>query len=446
MRNIDQFLLRATEPFLRSLRRRLLVILLIAVVPILSVIFYQAKLARDVEIAEIQENAWEIAENVAIREARFIDSARQLLNLLADTADIETAACDKFLKRFTGHNDLYVDIGVARVDGIVRCAADQAKVGTSVSRSTEFQRALTAKTFAIGDLDLRGASGRRSVGFALPMLGAAGVNSIVYAALDVAWITQLAAESHLPGDVALSVVDSKGMLLARFPDNEKWVGKHIPDAPMFEMLRLRSQATPHLVGLDGVDRIYALKQLAPNPNVGQLYVMVGIPKTMAYGPVNRALARNLSCVVRFLGSRQHRMAGGKQVRRRVCQTTGASGRAEGTTRRHCRFVRRGDYRHDAGRRCHVLERWCGSNLRLFRRRNHRQFDIPSDPDGAPRGSVRADGGGEARPGYQSLRKQAQAQGRANLRRVGISVAHSRRAPKGCRRGHDHAGHHPAAQG
>ena len=83
MRNIDQFLLRATEPFLRSLRRRLLVILLIAVVPILSVIFYQAKLARDVEIAEIQENAWEIAENVAIREARFIDSARQLLNLLA---------------------------------------------------------------------------------------------------------------------------------------------------------------------------------------------------------------------------------------------------------------------------------------------------------------------------------------------------------------------------
>ena len=297
MRNIDQFLLRATEPFLRSLRRRLLVILLIAVVPILSVIFYQAKLARDVEIAEIQENAWEIAENVAIREARFIDSARQLLNLLADTADIETAACDKFLKRFTGHNDLYVDIGVARVDGIVRCAADQAKVGTSVSRSTEFQRALTAKTFAIGDLDLRGASGRRSVGFALPMLGAAGVNSIVYAALDVAWITQLAAESHLPGDVALSVVDSKGMLLARFPDNEKWVGKHIPDAPMFEMLRLRSQATPHLVGLDGVDRIYALKQLAPNPNVGQLYVMVGIPKTMAYGPVNRALARNLSWVV-----------------------------------------------------------------------------------------------------------------------------------------------------
>ena len=298
MGKLDQFLLLATESFLRSLRRRLLIILLIAVLPVLAMIFFQAKLARDIEIAEAQENAWQIAENVAIREARFIDSARQLLAVLADIPEIRTAGCSKFLRSFAGHNDLYVDLGVAGADGIVRCATDENKLGASVARMSDIQRALTAKSFAVGDLALRGRQNRKSVGFALPMVASDGaVNAIVYAALDVSWIAQLAAESHLPGEVALSVVDSKGMLLARFPDGDKWVGKHIPDAPMFEMLRLRSQATPHLVGLDGVDRIYALKPLVPNPNTGQVYVMVGIPKTMAYGPVNRALVRNLGWVV-----------------------------------------------------------------------------------------------------------------------------------------------------
>jgi PAS domain S-box-containing protein len=298
MAKLDRFLLLATEPFLRSLRRRLLIILLIAVLPILAIIFYQARLARDVEIAEAQENAWQIVENVAIREARFIDSAKQLLALLADTPEVETGGCGKFLRRFAAHNDLYVDLGLAGANGIVRCATEQSKVGSSIARMNEFQGALTAKSFAIGDLAVRGPNHRKSVGFALPLVGSdGGVQAVIYAALDVDWVAQLAAESHLPNEVALSVVDSKGMLLARIPDAEKWVGRHIPDAPMFEMLRLRSQATPHLVGLDGIDRIYALKPLMPHPNAGQIYVMVGIPKALAYGPVEQALARNLTWVL-----------------------------------------------------------------------------------------------------------------------------------------------------
>lgn len=298
MGKLDRILLLATEPFLRNLRQRLLIILLIAVLPVLGIIFYQAKLARDVGIAEAQENAWQIAENVAIRETRFIDSARQLLIVLADTPEIESGGCSQFLRRFIGHNEIYVDLGVAGADGLVRCAAEEKKRGTSVAQMSEFQRALTAKSFSIGDYALRGAWGRKSVGFALPLISSdGGVRAVIYAALDVAWISQLAAESHLPDAVALSIVDSKGMLLARFPQPEKWAGKHIPDAPMFEMLRLRSEGSFHLVGLDGVDRIYALKPLIPGSHTGQMYVMVGIPKAFAFDPVDRALAHNLAWVV-----------------------------------------------------------------------------------------------------------------------------------------------------
>ena len=150
------------------------------------------------------------------------------------------------------------------------------------------------KTFAIGDYQLQPKAARKSVNFAYPVLTHDGlINAVIFAALDVTWINQLAAENNLPKGVSVSVVDSKGTLLARFPEPEKWVGKHIPDASLFEMLQLRSQVSRDLVGLDGVDRLYALKPLSPNVVAGQIFVMVGIPKDVAFGQANRTLARNL---------------------------------------------------------------------------------------------------------------------------------------------------------
>lgn len=299
MWKLDRIILQATESFLRKLRQRLIMTLMVVVLPILGLIVYQARIARDLRIAEAQENAWKIAANVAVRESRFIDSAKQLLALLADSAEVingETRVCSDFLRRFVEHNSVYVDLGVADANGVVRCRAQLDAVGESVARASHFQRAVAVKGFATGDYAVGGASERQSVAFAFPMFTPEGnVRAVIFAALDVKWINQLAAESHLAEGVALSVVDSQGILLARFPESEKWIGKHIPDASMFEMLRLRMQATRELTGLDGVERVYALKPLTANsPAAGQIYVMVGIPKALAFGQVNRALTRNLA--------------------------------------------------------------------------------------------------------------------------------------------------------
>ena len=292
----DRVLLQTTGTFLRRLRHRLLIIILIAVLPILGLILYQAKIARDVQIVEAQENAWEILENVAIRELRFLEAARQLLTLLAETPEVagnDNSACSDFLRRFAEHNKLYVDIGVADSRGQVRCRAQDLGYN-GVAASSLFEQVVTAKSFAVGDYQLHEVGQRKSVNFGYPILTDQGdVSSVIFAALDVNWIVQLAAESNLPEGVALSIVDRKGTLLARFPDPDKWIGKHIPDASLFEMLQLRSQVTRELVGLDGVDRLYALKPLSLRASAGQIYAMVGIPKEVAFGQVNRSLARNL---------------------------------------------------------------------------------------------------------------------------------------------------------
>jgi PAS domain S-box-containing protein len=320
MWKLDEILLQATGSFLRELRQRLLIIILVAVLPILALILYQAKLARDLQIAEAQENAWQTVEKVALREARFIDSAKQLLTLLAETPDVtnnDFAGCSDFLRRFAERNKLYVDLGVADSNGDIVCRAEQSgDAGENLARTSHFRGAMTARTFAIGDYQLQSKAERRSVNFAYPILTYdSRVSAIIFVALDTSWINELAAENNLPDGVSLSVVDSKGILLARFPEPQKWVGRHIPDASLFEMLQLRSQVTKELVGLDGVDRLYALKPLSVNAAAGQIYVMVGIPKDVAFGQVNRSLARNLSwlALVSFSATSMAWLIGSKVV-------------------------------------------------------------------------------------------------------------------------------------
>jgi PAS domain S-box-containing protein len=297
MQRIDKLI--ASETFLRALRRRLLLIIAIVAIPVLALILFQAYLARDVEIAVAQEQAWEIAENVAIRQARFIDSAKQLLTILAakpQVADGDAGSCGEYVKQLVDNNPIYVDIGVASADGTVGCTALGAKEARQdISRTSHFRRALEAKTFAIGDYDLDGKADRKSVSFALPIGDAeGGVRAVIFAALSVDWVNQLAAESNLPAGAALSIVDSKGTLLARFPDSEQWVGKHIPDGSIFEMLQLRRQDSRELIGLDGIERLYALKALGANPTGGQIFVLVGMAKHLAYGEVHRILMRNFA--------------------------------------------------------------------------------------------------------------------------------------------------------
>ena len=221
MRKPDNLKFLTTGTFLRQLRRRLLIMILLAVLPIFSMLLYQARMARDVQVGEVLEDAWTTVENVAIREARFIDAAKQVLTLLADTVELidgDATRCRAFLKQLAAHNKMYVDLGVANTGGDVLCRLnDSAETDLNLNKKSYFHAALKAKTFAIGDYQDHQPLNRESLNFAFPVLDRdARVGSVIFAALDVHWIGQLAADNKLQPGVALSILDSKGTVLARF--------------------------------------------------------------------------------------------------------------------------------------------------------------------------------------------------------------------------------------
>jgi PAS domain S-box-containing protein len=302
---IEKIVQLATGPYLRRLRRRLLLMIAIAVVPILAVILYQAKVHRDVQILEVHEAAWRLANVIALRQLQVVDAAKQLLILLAQVPVIargDQAACGEVVRGFLAQNRAYLDIGVFGPAGATRCRARDSGSVNTLARSSLLRRVLATKDFVIGDHHVLGNWRRRTLTFAYPILDEnEAVRDVLFAALDVKQIDQLTAESNLSAGMALTILDSNGTILTRVPDHEEWAGRQLPDAPLLELMQLRHQTTKEIAGLDGITRLYAFKTVGDSRERGQLHVIVGVPKAIAYREADQTLLWNLFGIAMLTG-------------------------------------------------------------------------------------------------------------------------------------------------
>ncbi|MGQ0549628.1 MAG: ATP-binding protein [Armatimonadota bacterium] len=147
--------------------------------------------------------------------------------------------------------------------------------------------------------------------------------------LDLAWLNMLATEARLPEGTTLTVIDSTGLILARHPDPQKWVGRSVPEAPVVNaVLAQAREGTVEAAGLDGVRRLYAFTPLGSPTQAGRAYVSVGIPTAVAFAEVNHLLGRNLVglALVVLLGFTAAWLVSNRFILRQVNALVAATGR------------------------------------------------------------------------------------------------------------------------
>jgi PAS domain S-box-containing protein len=279
-----------------GLRRRLLVLVLIAVVPALGLILYNATEERYLRVSAIRENAQRIVQLAAIRHNRLVDSSRQLLTVLAEVPSVKDSdpSCNRVLSKLLDRYGYYANLGVIQPGGNVSCSAVDVRESINLADQSYFRRAVETKSFATGDYQIGRITGKASIGFGLPVLDERGtVVKVLFAALDLSWLDTLAAEIELPEGASLSVFDNKGTVLATFPEPEKWLGKKISDSPIFRLVQVQHRGVEELDGLDGVQRLYAFTVLGNKPETGRTYIVAGIPKGLANTEAQHALLVNL---------------------------------------------------------------------------------------------------------------------------------------------------------
>lgn len=283
----------------KNLRVRLVLLVLIAIIPALGLAIYNLaqQLKRASSIAE--QEVLHFVRIVDDDYSRLIEKTRQLLMVLSHVPAMrgeDPAACSSFLATIMKDHPEYSNMGTVKANGEKFCSALPASP-SNVAQRPWFQRTVKSPGFAIGDYQIGSVSGKANVNYVYPLHDEAGnAEVLIYAGLDVAWLNQLAAKAHLPEGWILTVRDHNGVILARHPDSDQWMGKIIPEAPIMEVISTRQEGTTRIRGIDGVERIYAFTRLHWDSEGGRIYLSVGLPTSIAFADAYRNLAFNLVCL------------------------------------------------------------------------------------------------------------------------------------------------------
>src|SRR3990172_6950903 len=287
---------RIAMRFLFSLRVRLLLLVLLAIIPALGSILYLASEQRNRAAADVEAEALRLTRLAASNHDRLIEGARQLLVALAQLPEVrqgEPAACNALFGELLKEYRFYTGFTAVKPNGCVFCGAPFLSQPINLLDRAWYQRLMQTRGFVTSGYLMGRISGKAAIVAAYPVLDAAGqIQAVVAAGLDLALFNQLAAQAQLPQGAALTVIDHTGVILARYPEPEKWVGESLPETPLIETILGQGEGTVQLPGVDGVERLYAFTPLGSTQEI-DAYVSIGISREAAFADVDRALAASL---------------------------------------------------------------------------------------------------------------------------------------------------------
>ena len=282
--------------FFFSLRFRLILLVLFAVIPALGLTLYSGLEQRRHARFHALDDALEMAKNASSTQGQMIEATRQLLCTLAQlpqVRNLDSAACCSLFADLLKQNPRYLNIAAVEPNGNVLASAIPFTRPINVADRAYFRRAIQTRNFAIGDYQIGRITGKPTVNFGYPVFSEAGaVKAVVLVALDLAWINQLAATNQMHNEATLLVTDNNGMILARYPDPEKFVGKSMPEKFIVKSILTKREGVEEAPDLDDVPRLFGFTSLGP-PS-GAVYVSVGIPKKIAFAEADRTMIRNLT--------------------------------------------------------------------------------------------------------------------------------------------------------
>jgi two-component system cell cycle sensor histidine kinase/response regulator CckA len=286
--------------FFRTIRTRLLLLVLISALPALGIIIYSGFQQSSQAIKMAKSDALQIVKNFSYDHERTVESARQFLMTLAKVPDIRNmnaATSNNLLSQLLKQNPLYSTLFVVNAEGLV-CATGLPPLPStpiSVQQRRYFQEVVRIDDFAVGEYAICPAVKRPVLHFAYPIKDANGrFKGVVALSLDLARYAKMFPMDNLPQGSILALSDHKGVLLYRYPGKEDNIPK--PEAPdvIKEMLSRGEEGLFTNTGKDGIKRLNAYKRFQlSSKGPPYLYMRISIPEGRALLYDKSALLTNL---------------------------------------------------------------------------------------------------------------------------------------------------------
>lgn len=281
-----------------SLRARVLVLVVIAVLPWVSAIGYHLWENRTHAVDEALAEALQLSRAAATQQNQAVSNAHSLLRVLSALPEIRTGApeaCRKQLADIHGQADNYANIVVTDANGRLLCAA---KGGGKIDFSDRdwYTEVIKKPRFVVGRYIVGRILGHSVLPASYPIADSGNtVQRVVMTAIDVAWLDQLLHETRLPEGAVVSMLDTEGTVLAQQPGGAESIGKPHRLPGMVKAIRAGNKdGTGEAPGGDGVPRLFAYTRLPGGAGNGAAgFAAVSIARDSVLAVAERDFSVNL---------------------------------------------------------------------------------------------------------------------------------------------------------
>ena len=281
---------------LASLRARLSLIMILALIPAGIFLIYDVlTIRRDVR-AEAQAELLRLSQVAAKSYGQQLDEAHRLMAAIALFPEVHgdsAADCAARLDQMVALNQpKYQGFAIVNLDGTVLCSSPQITATVQLADRLWFNEAVSTRQFAIGEFTIGRPTGVPVLGLGYPVLDESGnVTRVVAHGMTLQQFQEQVDDLPLPPDAVMTITDHDGVILARVPAGEQWAGKRQTDVNLQE-LHKRGQGEVEARGVDGVVRQYAFTPIV-GPSGTQVWLSIGRTPEAIYAEVGPAVTRDL---------------------------------------------------------------------------------------------------------------------------------------------------------
>ena len=244
-----------------SLRERLVILMVSAILPLFALSFWLA--LREARSATLltQSQLRFAAALVAANQDAAVESAKQLLGAIAAIPQLGSAGrgqCHAYFENLLGRYPMYANIGLLDPDGRVVCHAIAAAGEVTVADRSYYREAVAQRRFVMGEIMVGRLSGRSSIPFALPVVENGKLTGVVFAALALDEASFALSRVELPPGARILIADRQARVLTERPARPK-LPLPRPLANPELVAAARTLSTGEGTGLDqlGEERLYA---------------------------------------------------------------------------------------------------------------------------------------------------------------------------------------------
>lgn len=279
-----------------SFRLRLALVVFFLFVPVLLLVLWVEESHRNQLYQDAQRDALTLTQSLANNYRQYIDNGHQLLILLSQLPIIQSKnaeACNTLLASLSQEYKVYSGLFVVDTStGIGFCSSNPYSGAFDNNPSDWYQEVLKKRDFVLSEYRIGPLTGRPVLTMGHPVFNEQGqLVAVVAASLSLNWLNTFIETTALPPDASLTLTDSQGVVLVRYPERTDLVGQPLPLEAVRSAILANERGTIQARGIDDIPRIFGYTTVAPE--YGSLHTIVGIPESVILADADRVRAQSI---------------------------------------------------------------------------------------------------------------------------------------------------------